>query len=73
MDALFVFVAPIAALKINVNVDWSSQHFSQNFNIRIDHGFSCIDVSLVPREILKPRATDPAVIEGILISKSYIE
>ena len=53
MNALFVFVAPIAALKINVKVDWSSRHFSQNFNIRIVHGFSCIDVSLVPRGILK--------------------
>ena len=48
-----MFVAPIAALKINVNVDWSSRHFSQNFNIRIDLCFSCIDVSLVPRGILK--------------------
>ena len=48
-----MFVAPAAAFKINVKVDWSSRHFSQNFNIRINHGFSCIDVSLVPREILK--------------------
>ena len=48
-----MFVAPIAALKINVKVDWSSCHFSQNFNIRIYHGFSCIDVSLVPWGILK--------------------
>ena len=43
-----MFVAPIAALKINVKVDWSSCHFSQNFNIQIKHGFSCIDVRLVP-------------------------
>ena len=48
-----MFVASIAALKINVKVDWSSCHFSQNFIIRINHGFSCIDVSLVHREILK--------------------
>ena len=47
-----MFVAPIfSALKINVKVDRFSRHFSQNFNIRINHGFSCIDVSLVPREI----------------------
>ena len=49
---MYVFVAPIAALKINVKVDWSSRHLSQNFNIRINHGFSCIVVGLVPREIL---------------------
>ena len=48
-----MFVAPIAALKNNVKVDWSLRHFSQNFNIRINDGFSCIDVSLVPRGILK--------------------
>ena len=30
-----------------------STPFSQNFTIRINYGFSCIDVSLVPREILK--------------------
>ena len=36
MDDLFGFVAPIATSKINVKVDWSSPHFSQNFNIRID-------------------------------------
>ena len=53
MDALFAFVAHRAALKINVKVDWSSRHFSQNLNIRINHVFPCIDVSLVPREILK--------------------
>ena len=46
-------VAPIAALKINVKVDWSSRHFSKNFNIQIKHGFSCTNVSQVPREILK--------------------
>ena len=67
-----MFVAPIVALKINVKVDWSSCHFSQNFNIRINHGFSCIDVSLVPREILKTEATDLVAIEGILISQSYM-
>ena len=53
MDALFVFVAPIVALKINVKVDWSSRYFSQYFNIRINHGVSCIDLSLVPWELLK--------------------
>ena len=74
MDALFLFVAPIVALKINVKVDWSSCHFSQNFNIRItdDHGFSCIDVSQVHREILKTEATDLVAIVGILISQSYM-
>ena len=47
-----MFVAPIfSALKINVKVDRFSRHFSQNFNIRINHGFSCIDVRLVLREI----------------------
>ena len=50
---LYLFVAPIAALKINVKVDWSARYFSQNFNIRINHGFSCIEVSLVRLEILK--------------------
>ena len=67
-----MFVEPIAALKINVKVDWSSRPFSQNFNIRINHGFSCIDVSLVPRGILKTEGTDLVVIEGILISQSYM-
>ena len=32
-DALFEFLAPIAAEKINVKVDWSSCHFSQNCNV----------------------------------------
>ena len=54
MDALFGFVAPLAASKFNVKVDWSSRHFSQNFNIRIKHGFSCNNVRHVPREMLKP-------------------
>ena len=53
IDATFGFVAPIAASKINVKVDWSSHHFSQNFNIRIKHGFSCINVHRVSREMLK--------------------
>ena len=68
-----MFVAPIVALKINVKVDWSSCHFSQNFNIRINHRFSCIDVSQVPREILKTEATGLVAIEGILISQSYLD
>ena len=68
-----MFVTPIVALKINVKVDWSSYHFSQNFNIRINHGFSCIDVSLVPWEILKTKATNLVAIEGILISQSYMD
>ena len=68
-----MFVAPIVALKINVKVDWSSCHFSQNFNIRINHVFLCIGVSLVPREILKTEATDLVAIEGILISLSYMD
>ena len=42
--ALFGFVVPIASSKSNVKVDWSSHHFSQNFNIRIKHGFSCNNV-----------------------------
>ena len=54
MDALIGFVTPIAALKINAKVDWSSRHFSQNFNIRIKHRFSCNYVHHVPREVLKP-------------------
>ena len=48
-----MFVAPIAALKINVKVELSSRHFSQNFNTQINHRFSCICISLVAREILK--------------------
>ena len=72
MDALFVFVAPIAALKINVKVDWSSCHISQKFFTRINHGFSYIEVSLVSWGILKLRATYLVVIKGILISQSYM-
>ena len=67
-----MFEAHIAALKINVKVDWSSRHFSQNFNIQVNHGFSCIDVSLVPRGILKTEGANLVVIEGILISQSYM-
>ena len=48
-----MYVAPRVAFKINVKVDWSSRHFSQHFNIRIDHGILCIDVTLAPPEILK--------------------
>ena len=48
MDALFGFVAPIAASKINVKDDWSSRHFSQNFNIWIKHVFLCNNVPHVP-------------------------
>ena len=47
MDALFGFVAPIAASKINVN-DWSFRNFSQTFNIWIKHVFSCNIVRHVP-------------------------
>ena len=50
-----MFVAPKAALTINVKVDWSSRNFSQNFNIMVNHGLSCIDVSLVPKEILQTK------------------
>ena len=53
MGALFGFVASIAAYKINVKVNWSSSRFSQNFNIRIKHGFSCINVRHGPPEMLK--------------------
>ena len=53
IDALIGFVAPIAASKINVKVDLFSLHFSQNFNIRIKHGFACSNVRHVPREMLK--------------------
>ena len=31
--ALFEFLAPIVAEKISFKVDWSSCHFSQNYNI----------------------------------------
>ena len=65
MDALFVFVAPIVALKINVKVDWSLCNFSQNFNIRINDGFSCIDVSLVPWGILKAEGDRSGGYRGI--------
>ena len=47
--------------------------FFAKINIRINHGFSCIDVSLVPREILKTEATGLVAIEGILISQSYMD
>ena len=49
-SALFGFVAPIAALK--VKVDWSSIHFSQNFNIRIKR-FSSINVRQVSWEMFE--------------------
>ena len=39
--------------KTNVKVDRSLRHFSQNSNIRIKHGFSCINVRHVLREMLK--------------------
>ena len=42
MDALFVFVAPIAALTIKAKVDWSSRHFSQKFNIGLIMGFHAL-------------------------------
>ena len=42
-----------AASKFNIKVHWSSRHFSQNYNIRIKHRFSCNNVRHVPREILK--------------------
>ena len=54
IDALIRFVGPIAAYQINVKVDLSSLHFSQNVNIRIKHGFSCNNVRHVPWEMLKP-------------------
>ena len=73
MDALFVFVAPKAALKINVKVDWSSRHFSQNFNILINHGLSCIDVSLVPMEILQTDGDRSGGYRGNSISQSYMD
>ena len=38
---------------MNVKVDLSSLHFSQNFNIWIKYGFSCNYVGHVPREMLK--------------------
>ena len=62
IDALFGFVAPIAASKINVKVDWSSRLFSQNFNIRIKHVFSCNNVRHVPGGIV-----------GNLKNQSYID
>ena len=53
MDALFGFEAPIATYKINVKVDWSSGHFSQNLNIRTKIGFACTNVCFVTQEMLK--------------------
>ena len=43
----------MATKKSKVKVDCSSHHFSQNFNIRIKHGFSCNNVRHVPQEMLK--------------------
>ena len=65
MDVLFVFVAPIAAYKINVKFDWSSRFFSQNFNIWIKHGFSCINVSQAHWDF-RDRGRHLVVIEEIL-------
>ena len=53
MDALFGFVARIVASKINVKVDCSSRHYSQNSNIWIKHWFLCNNVRHVPRKMLK--------------------
>ena len=57
INALFGFVAPIAASKINVKADWSSRHFPQNFiihfNIPIKHEFSCTNFRHVTLEMLK--------------------
>ena len=50
-DALFGSVAPVAALKIHVKVDWSLLHFSQKFNLWSKHRFSYVNVRKVPREM----------------------
>ena len=53
MNALLWWVAPIVALKFNVKVDWSSLNVSQNFNLLIKQGFSCINVRQVYEEMFK--------------------
>ena len=52
-DTLFGLVAPITAYKINVQVNWSSRLFSQNFNVWSKHAFPCINVRQVPRDMFK--------------------
>ena len=50
---LYLSLAPKAAKIINAKVDWSSLLLSQNFNLHIKLGFSCINVHKLPREMLK--------------------
>ena len=64
MDALFGFVAPIVASKINVKVDWSSPYFSQNFNTRINHVFFFRAITF---------AMSLVSIVGILMNQSYMD
>ena len=68
-DTLFRLVAPIEAYRVNVKVDRSSRHFSQNFNLRSKHGFPRVNVRQVPRDV----ATYLVVIEGHLISQSHMD
>ena len=53
MNTLLCRVAPKVALQFNVKVGWSSLNVSQNFNLRIKHGFSCINVRQVHQEMFK--------------------
>ena len=53
-----------SGLKINIKFNWSSRHFSQNINIRIKLGFSCINVCKVPREMLKTEGDSLVGLEG---------
>ena len=56
LDGCFIWVCSIySALKMDVKVDWSSRHFSQNFNIQIKYGFSCTNVRPGSNEIVKTK------------------
>ena len=54
MDALFGFVAPIAASKNNVKLAALHAIF-RKINIRIKHGFSCNNIRHVPGEMFRAK------------------
>ena len=69
MDALFGFVAPKRPSNINVKVDWSLFHFSQNFNIQITHRFSARALGRCQNQ----RELDLVVIKEKMVSQLYMD
>ena len=73
---LFGGCSTFSVLKFNVKVERSSRHISQNFNIGIKHGFSCIIVRKVSWYLgrrLNPMATVWWIKMGNLISQSNMD